>query len=475
MRPVVTVAEMGEIDAAAQATAGLDALVARAGAALARAVLARLGGAYGKRVVVVAGPGHNGDDGRVAAARLARRGVAVSVVEVGRQLRTPILPPADVVVDAAYGTGFRGAYQAPTLPPGAQVVAADIPSGVDGDTGEAGDGAVRAEATVTFAALKPGLLLGQGRQRAGQVEVADIGLDVSRARARLVEDADVAGLLPPRPREAHKWQSALYVVAGSPGMMGSASLCSRAAMRAGSGMVRLGVPGAGPSDLPADEVVARVLPSQAWEGEVLEELGRCRALVLGPGLGRSPATAHGVRFLVARSPVPVLVDADGLNVLGSAEEVAGLVAERGRAGRSAPVVLTPHAGEYGRLAGSPPGADRLGAAADLARRSGTTVLLKGSTTIVAEPDGRSLITVAGSSRLATAGTGDVLSGVIGAFMAQGLGGMDAAGLGAHAHGRAAGLGLPRGLVAGDLVALVGRWLSELSPLPGPALPEAGGG
>jgi NAD(P)H-hydrate epimerase len=452
MKPVVTVEEMKAIDAEAQQRVSLDTLVHRAGGEVARSVLRRLGGSYGRRVVVVAGKGHNGDDGRVAAALLRRRGVGVRVFDAGGAPEA--LPPCDVVVDAAYGTGFRGDYRAPEVPAGAPVVAVDIPSGVNGDTGEAAAGAVRANATVTFAGLKPGLLLGEGPARSGSVEVVDIGLDVSRARVHLVEDADVAAQLPTRPRDTHKWETAVYVAAGSPGMMGSATFCSLAAMRAGAGMLQLGVPDAGPRDLPSSEVVAHGLPPEGWDADVLGVVGRCRALVLGPGLGRSEAAESAVRRLVAECPVPVLVDADGLNALGGAEEVAKLVA-----GRSTPVVLTPHAGEYARLAGGAPGPDRIGAARDLARRTGAVVLLKGSTTVVAAPDGRSLLSTSGSQRLATAGTGDVLSGVIGAFLARGLDPVRAAAFAAHAHGRAAGLGLSEGLLAGDLVELVPRWLS----------------
>ncbi len=454
----MTVEEMKAIDAQAQKHVSLDTLVDRAGTAVARSVLRRLGGSYGRRVVVVAGKGHNGDDGRVAAARLRRRGVGVRVVDAGAAGASGAgLAPCDVVVDAAYGTGFRGEYRAPEAPAGAQVVAVDIPSGVNGDTGVAAAGAVRADATVTFAAFKPGLLLGEGPLRSGSVEVVDIGLDASAARIHLVDDVDVADLLPVRPRDTHKWQTALYVAAGSPGMMGSATFCSLAAMRAGAGMLQLGVPGAGPQDLPSSEVVAHGLPGEGWDADVLDVVGRCRALVLGPGLGRSLAAESAVRRLVAECPVPVLVDADGLNVLGRAEEVAKLVA-----GRSTPVVLTPHDGEYARLSGTAPAPDRIGATRDLARRTGAVVLLKGSTTIVAAPEGRALVSTSGSPRLATAGTGDVLSGVIGAFIARGLPPVEAAALGAHTHGRAAGLGLAEGLLAGDLVELVPRWLSEVT-------------
>lgn len=481
MRPVVRVAEMQAIDAEAATTTPTEVLVARAGAAVARAVLARLGGSYGRRVVVVAGKGHNGDDGRVAAARLARRGVRVDVVEAasgGGSSGPTDLRACDLVVDAAYGTGFRGEYRAPS-PRGAPVVAVDIPSGVHGDTGAAGPTAVRAELTVTFAALKPGLLLGEGPLRCGRVEVADIGLPVDRASAFLVDDRDVARFRPARPADAHKWQSAVYVVAGSAGMLGAAAMSSRGAARAGAGMVRLGVPGAAPEDLPVSEVVSRALAGGGFEDEVLSALERCRALVVGPGLGRSEQVEGSVLRLLARSgQVPAVVDADALSALGSVERAAAVVADRSRSTPSpAPLVLTPHAGEYRALAGRPVGDNPLEASRDLAHRSGCVVLLKGSTTVVAEPGGRAFLATAGSARLATAGTGDVLSGMIGAFLARGTAeglseqgpeeqGALSAALAAHVHGRAAGLGFPDGLLAGDLPELVAAWLSAQAA-PGP--------
>jgi NAD(P)H-hydrate epimerase len=448
--PVVTPAEMKAIDEAAPEP--VEVLVERAGAAVARAALELLGGAYGHRVVVVAGKGNNGADGRAAARRLAGRGARVAVVDAAGA--PAVLPRSNLVVDAAYGTGFRGEYRAPD-PGGAPVLAVDIPSGVDGLTGAAGPGAVRAEATVTFAALKPGLLFGPGASLAGRVTVADIGLDASGAAASVVEWADVAGWLPERPREAHKWQRALWVVAGSPGMVGAAHLCAATATRAGAGMVRLGVPGAEADATGPVEVVGRRLPASGWDEEVLADAGRCRALAVGPGLGRSEETAAAVRRLLARAPQAAVVDADGLWALGGVEEAAAVLA-----GRRAPTVLTPHDGEFARLAGSPPGPDRLGAVRDVAGRLGATVLLKGSTTVVAAPGGRVLISTAGDSRLATAGTGDVLTGVIGAFLAQGLGGPEAAAGGAVVHGAAGHLGWRRGLVASDLLGLLPAVLDQ---------------
>ncbi len=455
MQAVLGPSEMKDVDArVARSGVPVERLIERAGTAVARAAAAMLGGAYGAHVAVVAGRGNNGADSKVAGRLLARRGARVKVFPAGEAPRR--LEGFDLVIDAAYGTGFRGEYEAPD-PGGAQVLAVDLPSGLDASTGEAGKQAVLADATVTFGALKPGLLLGEGRLLAGRVTLAPIGLPlppVEECDLCLLEDADI-GLLPPRTIEAHKWQSALAVVAGSPGMYGAPSFVSRAAARAGAGMVRLGIPGADPGDLPVTEAVSRVLPASGFDEAALSGLERCRALVIGPGLGTERPTRASVRRIVSSAPVPLVIDADGLTALGEADSAAELIVSR-----QAPTILTPHAGEFARLAGEPPGGDRVAAVRRLAAATGAVVLLKGSTTIVAEPSGRTLLSTAGSSRLATAGTGDVLSGVIGAFLARGLGPTEAAALAAHVHGRAAEFGHRVGLVAGDLPELVARVLSK---------------
>jgi NAD(P)H-hydrate epimerase len=467
VKPVLTRAEMGAVDAAAAAAEPFEAIVGRAGNAVARTARRLLGGTYGRRVTVVAGRGHNGDDGRVAAMVLRRYGARVLVVPPDE----PDLATCDLVVDAAYGTGFRGDYTAPAVRPSRSgrrplVLAVDLATGVDADTGEACPGAVRADATVTFGALKPGLLLGDGPEHAGQVVLDPIGLplDAVRASARLVEDADVAALCVPRKRSGHKWDSAVYVVAGSPGMLGSAALVASGAQRAGAGMVRLASPGVVPGTVPVTEAVARRLPATDWAVPVLDDLGRARALVLGPGLGATPETTLAVRRLVAEVAVPIVLDADGLNALGTLDEAVRLLASR-----RAPLVMTPHDGEYARLVGSQPGPDRLAAARDLARRARAVVLLKGAMTIVATPGGDATIVASGSQRLSTAGSGDVLAGIIGAFLASGMAPHDAAALAAHVHGRAASRGLARGLVAGDLPRLVADVVGDLGAAgPGPA-------
>jgi ADP-dependent NAD(P)H-hydrate dehydratase / NAD(P)H-hydrate epimerase len=453
VKPVLSVEEMRAVDAHALAEVDESTLVERAGTAVAVHALGLLGGAYGRRVVVVAGKGNNGADGKVAASLLTRRGARVEVIDAA-DAPGRIGPGIDLVIDAAYGTGFRGEYKAPSVPAGVPVLAVDIPSGVDGDTGEAHGEPLRADVTVSFAALKPGLLQGEGPLLAGRVAVADIGLDVSRARAWLMEDDDVQALLPPRPRAAHKWQSAVAVVAGSPGMSGAARLCALGAYRAGAGMVRLGIPGADPDDLPVSEAVGTALPMKQWGTDALEMAERCRTLVVGPGLGRTPATETEIRRLVATFPGPVVIDADGLFAIGTGADAAQALE-----GRPGPAVLTPHEGEFTRLVGTGPGADRIEATRKAAADLGAVVLLKGPTTVVADPSGQVRLATQGSPRLATAGTGDVLAGVIGAFSARGLDPLTAAALAAHVHGAAAALGAPEGMVAGDLPDLVGRWLS----------------
>jgi NAD(P)H-hydrate epimerase len=445
--PVVTPEEMAAIDR--DAPEPVEVLVARAGQAVATAAAAMMGGTYGRRVLVVAGKGNNGADGRYAAGRLARRGVRVAIVDAADSPRH-VPDGLDLVIDAAYGTGFRGEYEAPDSR-GVPVLAVDIPSGVDGLTGAAGRSAAGADRTVTFAAHKPGLVFPPGRERAGVVEVADIGLDVSGATIHLVEWDDVAGWVPRRPVDSHKWKSAIWVVAGSAGMTGAAHLAARAAMRAGAGTVRLGIPGVPPAP-PFLEIVGRSIPGEDWDADVLSDLRRAKALVVGPGLGREDATGAAVRKLVAgpeAAAVPLVVDADGLHALGRADQAASLLGRR-----TAPSVLTPHDGEYERMAGHPPGADRIAAARDLAYRTGATVLLKGPTTVVADPAGEVLVCTEGDERLATAGTGDVLAGVVGAYLAQGLDGLQGAAGAAFVHGRAGHLGWRHGLVAGDLLDLL---------------------
>lgn len=454
--PVVTPEEMAAVDAAAPEP--VEVLIARAGAAVAAAALDVLGGAAGRRVVVVAGPGNNGNDGRAAATLLERRGVRVTVHDAASA--PGVLERSDLVVDAAFGTGFRGTYRFPD-PDGAPVLAVDIPSGLDGLTGAVSGAPAAAVATVTFAAPKPGLLYGAGPAHCGEVRVADIGLDVSGARAHLVEDADVLAWVPGRAPDAHKWRHAVWVVAGSHGMTGAARLCATAALRGGAGYVRLSVPGGTGLQEPV-EAVHVPLPASDWSEELRSDAGRFAAVAIGPGLGRADGTAAEVRRAVTELDVPLVLDGDALVALGAdAPAVLGA--------RTGPTVLTPHDGEFERLAGAAPGPDRPTAARELAAATGAVVLLKGPTTTVAGPDGAVLVVRSGDERLATAGSGDVLTGLVAAHLAAGAGPLRAAAAAAHLHGLAARCGPLRGLVAGDLPDMVPTAWERLlggSPAPG---------
>ncbi len=438
MIPIVTPDEMAAIDAAAPEP--VEVLIERAGTAVARAALRLLGGGYGKRAVLLAGKGNNGNDGRVAARLLERRGVRIETIDAADL--PPALPACDLVVDAAYGTGFRGDFHAPDND-GALVLAVDIPSGVSGLTGEAVGRVLPADRTVTFAALKPGLVLEPGRWLAGAVTVADVGVDVSSTTAGVVTADDVAAWLPRRTVDGHKWDAGVLIAAGSPGLQGASHLVAAAAQRAGAGMVRLGSPGSDDPGRPV-EAVGLPLPDLDWAGPLLEASDRFRALVIGPGLGRASGTFRDVAEVLRRSSMPAVVDGDGLTVLGDrVHDVIGL--------RHGPVVLTPHDGEFAALYGSPPGPDRLAAARHLANLTGAVVLLKGPITVVADPNGETRVVIEGDARLGTAGTGDVLSGVVGALLAQGLAPLDAAATGAWLHARAGRYGRSRGLVASDLI------------------------
>jgi NAD(P)H-hydrate epimerase len=437
--------------------------------------------------VLVCGKGNNGGDGLVAAQVLASWGVRTNVFElaagVDRRQCKRALAGADVVVDAMYGTGFRGtldgdaAWIVEQLDAfDGEVIAVDIPSGVDGLTGTVWGPVVRATRTVTFAACKPGLVFEPGRALAGDVIVADIGIsvdDVADTPIALVDGDDVRAWLPARAPDAHKWQSGALVVGGSGGMTGAPLLVSRAAMRAGAGIVWCALPGADTARAAAGgEVITKGLPADASgflaRGAVeslLADVGRFASVALGPGLGGAgdPDLQFVVRTMVAEARPPLVLDADGLNAL--AGDFTSLQARRTT---GAPAVLTPHAGEYQRLMGAPVGDDRLAAARARAERSGAVVLLKGPGTVVASPEGAVALNPTGGVALATAGSGDVLTGIIAGFLARGVDAFHAAAAAAWVHGRTADRLVETdgpGLLAGDLVAGLGRTLHEVGVNP----------
>lgn len=450
MFPVLTPSEMAAVDAAAPEH--IDELVGRAGRAVARSALDLLGGGYGRVAVVIAGKGNNGADGRVAAAALRRRGVQVKIFDAAAL--PAVLPLADLVIDAAYGTGFRGKWPAPDV--GATpVLAVDVPSGVDALTGVVSGRVLRADRTITFQALKPGLLFGAGASLAGHLEVADVGLELPVVNQHLLGAADVAAWWPRRAIDAHKWRGAVRVIGGSTGMVGAARLCAEAAARGGAGLVKLSVPGQ--SIEIRSEVVQHVATNAGWAAEVLADIDRFGALAIGPGLGRARQTMAATIETIGAAPVPVVIDGDALFALTSEGLSPNAVLSR----RTAPTVLTPHDGEFRTLTGALPGNDRVAAARSLAADARCTVLLKGPTTVVAAANGEVLLVDNGDKRLATAGTGDVLTGLVAVGLAAGLSGLNAAAAAAWVHADAASRCPAAGLLAGDLVEMLPRALTGL--------------
>jgi len=478
MIPIATPAEMAALDAASSDS--VDVLIDRAGRAVARTALAMMGGAYGRRVLIVAGPGNNGADGRSAAGHLRRRGVRSCVI--GPADRIGSRPALDLVIDAAFGTGLRRPYDFPAVPHNTPVLAVDIASGVDGLSGELLGSPARAATTVSFAALKPGLVLEPGRSFSGKTIVADIGLDVGSsagtstgaepspkpgaaadstgaaagaATTGVVEAHDAAAVLPRRGADAHKWRSALRVIGGSASMQGAASLAATAALRVGTGLVQTARPGSaeasGPVAHPGPlEAVSHPLPAQHWGRQAVAGSERLQAVLAGPGLGRSEASIVADLGIVCELGLPLVLDGDAL-----LPEICERVASR-----KAPTVLTPHEGEWRRIGGSA-AADRLAATRELAQALGAVIVRKGPTTVVASPDGALRVVADGSPVLATAGTGDVLAGATAGLIAQGCGAFEAAYAGAWLHA-AAGNAAGPGALAGDLPALLASTAAALT-------------
>ncbi|TDC69995.1 NAD(P)H-hydrate dehydratase [Actinomadura sp. GC306] len=463
--------EVGKVRAAEEALMARlpdGALMQRAAAGLAAVCARVLPAVYGSRVVLLVGGGDNGGDALYAGARLARRGARVQAVQAGSKVHqgglTALLAAggrvlrdgedtaiahaaiahaaiaqADLVVDGLTGIGGTGGLREPyarlaalaSEAPGT-VVACDVPSGVDASTGRVEGTAVHADVTVTFGTHKPGLLIDPGASHCGVVELVDIGLGPDLPDPDVVA-ARPADVQPPEPgSESDKYRRGVVgVLAGGDEFTGAAVLTTGGAVRGGAGMVRFASV-AHPAELVRrrwPEAVTTVIEPGPHGPGVLERIGRVQAWVVGPGLGTGDA-AESLLAAVLGTDLPVLVDADGLTVLARRRDLLR---------RAAPTVLTPHAGELSRLIAADRAAIEAGrlehvrrAAAELS----ATVLLKGSTTLVAEPDRPVRVNPTGTPRLATAGTGDVLSGLIGALLAGGMPALDAAAAGAYLHGLA---------------------------------------
>lgn len=467
--------------------AALD-LMERAGEGLAR-VIAEV--APEGRIAIVCGKGNNGGDGLVAARLLRRAGRDVDALcvwdpeEMSEDARAQVrrLPPpaparfaperlkgAGAIVDALLGTGFAGAPRAPLDDviaaigdAHAPVVAADVPSGVNASTGEVAGAAVRAVATAAFHRAKPGLWIAPGKVHAGRVHVIDIGIPrgapgdpcVGLIRPAVLDD------VPRRLPGSTKFTSgAVHVIGGSRGLTGAPALAALGAMRAGAGYVTVAAPASLELAFAVPLLEAMFVPLPEEDGALcleavepaLKAIRRSDAVVLGPGFGRRPGALACARELARRVDVPLVVDADGLNAL--AEDLDGTVRHR-----RWPTVLTPHAGELGRLLdleSAVVDAHRLEHVRAAAAQAKAVVVLKGDDTIVAAANGKAAVSPGGAPGLATAGTGDVLSGVIAAMLAKGLQPAHAASAGVYAHMRAGQIAAephgPDGVIASDAIA-----------------------
>ena len=480
--PAVRVAEQ-----ALMATVPDGSLMQRAAAGLAAACASLLDQVYGARVVVLVGSGDNGGDALFAGARLAGRGASVTAIAAGSRLHEAgqaalveaggrVVPAvagdaaeigagaraaierADLILDGLTGIGGQGGLRSPAAGlaglaararnEGALIVAVDVPSGVDASTGEVPGDAVGSDVTVTFGTWKPGLLIDPGASLAGATSLVDIGLSGYLPAPDVVamQAADVAAALPRPQAESDKYRrGVLGVLAGSEHYTGAAVLAVGAAIHGGAGMVRL-VSAEPPLQAVRQHWPEAVLTPAAGPKSI-EAAGRVQAWVAGPGMGTGQDAADLLATVLA-TDLPVLVDADGLTIVAAHPELLE---------RRAPTLITPHSGELGRLLQADRDdieARRLHYATTAAARLGVTVLLKGSTTVIAEPeDGRAVYAnPTGTSWLATAGSGDVLSGLAGALLAQGLSTVQAAAVGAYLHGlagRIASDGAPIG--ASDII------------------------
>lgn len=412
MIPIATLAQMRDADAAAVAARGQDALVKDAGTAVGLCAQELLGSCRARRVAVLVGQGLNGADGRVAARWLGERGALVDVISFDQA--PGHLAGYDLLVDAVLGTGASRPYTAPSLEEGTLVLAVDLPSGVDTDTGALLGAPLPASATIALGALKPAHFMGPSATLVGDLHFASLGI-AANTNSALIVDEDFDHFLAYE-KSDHKWIHAITALVGSTLMPGAAELVTRGALAGGASMIRLASRG---------EVSTQVsIPPEVVHAQDAIVDPRSKAVVAGPGLG--PDAPAWLGEALTHTPCPVVLDADGLD--------RAFIDEHARRG---PMwVLTPHDGEFARLSGRAVSDDRFGDVRHLAATTGCVVLLKGPRTIIAHPDGALRVVTSGTAALATAGSGDVLAGLIAATIARGHEPFEAAALGAHLHGRA---------------------------------------
>jgi NAD(P)H-hydrate epimerase len=456
-------------EAAISSGTSASVLMERAGRVLAREAIELAGGRYGRRVLVLCGKGNNGGDGLVAARVLEAEGLSVEVVRLFEHAGVRSVEGFDVFVDAIFGTGFKGEPEGAVadvierLQGHPRVVAADIPSGVDGATGAVAGVAVEAAVTVAMGAEKLGTALSPGAAHAGRVVVADIGIPIPPVSVHLVEDDDVRRALPARAPDAHKRSGgSVAVLAGSEETRGAALLTCRGAGRMGAGYVTLGSTRSvtGAATVAAPELLTRIAGDGDVLGpEALDRLGsvldRAGCLATGPGLGTGEAQRALCERALREIDLPIVLDADALNVLAATPDVL--------AARDTPTVVTPHPAELARLLEIDTAdvvRDRLAAARKAAARFGCVVVAKGHRTIVTD-GARTVVVPTGGPDLATAGTGDVLTGAVAALVAAGVDAFDAAWCAAYVHG-VAGEIAGTGALAWDVAEALGKARSRFT-------------
>ena len=451
MIPIVSSSQVAKFDSELAKTSSLDAIINRVGYSVARRVEKRFGGSlYGRRIVVLAGPGNNGKDGVAAAGHLTAFGAKVKIIGFVELLEKDLdvsgLREVDLFVDAIFGSGLSREFEPPKLPSGVPVLAVDILSGLDSDSGLKKKGSLVAQETVVIGALKPGHLQNDGMRISGDISLVlrdlyggpkEIFRNQNEPECHLFEEDDLKGLLPVGGHGDHKWNRAVMVVAGSDSMAGSATMVASGAFAAGCGMVVLHTEAKSLQQLPSQYVVQAI--DRMWAPPLLDQLPRFGSAVIGPGLGDSLQISNMVRRFVAGADRPVVVDADGIKAFSSTAQLKSSVLVMSRQ-----VVITPHIGEFNYLGRNDglkvaEGSDLIAASRAMAKATSATVLLKGSPTVVAGPDGRVVVVAEGNSLLAFAGSGDVLSGIVGSFLSMGLDSLDAAAAAAFVHARSARL------------------------------------
>ena len=507
---ICTPKQMQEIDRKAIKELGIPGLelMENAGRGTFEEIIDRYGAIEDRRVIVICGKGNNGGDGFVVARYLKEEGIDVDIfllckkdvpkgdaaVNLQRaiQLDIPIhevLKPEDfqipldtlLIVDAIFGTGFSGEIKAPydtiinvinNMP--VPVVSVDTPSGLDGATGKVAEPTIEADLTVTFGLPKIGQTLYPGKEYCGSLEIVDIGFPPELdddINTYLVTEDDAEMLLPERKPDAHKGDyGKLFVLAGSTGLTGAAVMASNAALKCGTGLVVLGCPASlNPIfETKLTEVMTKPLPDVKKQGclalrgmgEIRQQIDWADAVAIGPGIGTHHETTELVQRLVTQVEKPMIIDADGLNIIAKDPEI--LKQHKG------PLIISPHPGEFSRLCGKSIEEitdNRLELASAFAREYNVTVILKGASSIIADPSGEAYINSTGNDGMATAGSGDVLTGLIGGFLAQGMDAAEAAVLATYVHGlagdEAADITGKRGMIAGDILDSVTEALYKL--------------